>query len=196
MEGTEAKNVNPYHGHGLGRPSEEIRLLKLLPGSSDTEIICETTVVCLADCERYTALSYTWGDPDDRLPITLNGIPDINVTRNLYVALQHLRDADQALAMWIDALCINQADRDEMSNQVQIMGDIYKKAAQTVIWLGEEAGNSDLAMDIVRQLDGSDLGSSRNNPDAAGMAALVALQQRPYWSRVWIIQGMATSMHT
>jgi hypothetical protein len=38
--------------------------------------------------------------------------------------------------IWIDSLCINQADKDEKSKQVLLMQQIYSKATQTVIWLG------------------------------------------------------------
>ncbi|POS73835.1 hypothetical protein DHEL01_v207766 [Diaporthe helianthi] len=40
---------------------------------------------------------------------------------------------------WIDALCINQADLDERSAQVQIMPQIYTKASCVIVWLGDDS---------------------------------------------------------
>lgn len=37
---------------------------------------------------------------------------------------------------WIDAICINQADDLEKSSQVALMGEIYKKALNAIVWLG------------------------------------------------------------
>lgn len=40
---------------------------------------------------------------------------------------------------WIDALCINQADLEERSAQVQIMPQIYTKASCVIVWLGDDS---------------------------------------------------------
>jgi hypothetical protein len=46
--------------------------------------------------------------------------------------------------IWVDSLCINQADNDEKSKQVMLMQQIYSKATQTVICLGHPP-NADIA---------------------------------------------------
>ncbi|KAK5661799.1 hypothetical protein OQA88_9901 [Cercophora sp. LCS_1] len=40
--------------------------------------------------------------------------------------------------IWIDAICINQTDLAERSQQVSIMGDIYQQCVMTLVWLGKE----------------------------------------------------------
>ncbi|KAK3722438.1 hypothetical protein LTR37_002430 [Vermiconidia calcicola] len=40
-------------------------------------------------------------------------------------------------SLWIDALCINQDDRNEKTHQVAMMGRIYQEAEEVLIWLGE-----------------------------------------------------------
>ena len=54
--------------------------------------------------------------------------------------------------VWIDALCINQDDTREREQQIMLMRSIYQHAASLLIWLGEETGDSNLAMDLLRRL--------------------------------------------
>jgi hypothetical protein len=41
--------------------------------------------------------------------------------------------------MWIDAVCIDQGNNEEKTQQVGIMKEIYRCATQVLIWLGKEA---------------------------------------------------------
>lgn len=40
--------------------------------------------------------------------------------------------------MWIDAICMNQSDVQERTQQIIFMHKVYEKAAWTPVWLGEE----------------------------------------------------------
>jgi chaperonin cofactor prefoldin len=93
------------------------------------------------DCPKYTALSYTWGNPTLSHQIFVNN-RYLHVTESLEVALQHLRDQKDTLTLWIDAICINQQDTDEKNQQVQQMADIYRNASQVIVWLGPAANES------------------------------------------------------
>src|ERR1700722_6926641 len=78
----------------LDMTKREIRVVKLFPDPDpDYNIRCELCVVSLDTRPVYKALSYTWGDPNDTVPITLNG-HRFAVTRNLKKALQSLRSLD------------------------------------------------------------------------------------------------------
>ncbi|KAI9166285.1 Heterokaryon incompatibility protein [Paramyrothecium foliicola] len=44
-----------------------------------------------------------------------------------------------AVYFWIDAICINQSDITERSNQVRKMKQIYAAASQTFVWLGDHS---------------------------------------------------------
>ncbi|KAK8093457.1 HET-domain-containing protein [Apiospora hydei] len=50
--------------------------------------------------------------------------------------LEDIRHASRTVSLWADALCINQQDTGERGHQVRIMGDIYRRAASTIIYLG------------------------------------------------------------
>lgn len=55
---------------------------------------------------------------------------------NLYPALQHLRSQNEDRILWIDAMCIDQADDSERGHQVVQMGQIYANVVFVRIWLG------------------------------------------------------------
>ncbi|KAH9207808.1 heterokaryon incompatibility protein-domain-containing protein, partial [Leptodontidium sp. 2 PMI_412] len=126
-----------------------IRLLAILPGVDDP-IRCELSVVDLETAPPYEALSYVWGTPDPTLDILCNG-KAIPVGPNLYSALRHLRGGYGTRIIWIDAICINQADSDERSKQVLFMNAIYRKAQHVTVWLGEHEGSALTAMNILRK---------------------------------------------
>jgi hypothetical protein len=115
----------------------EIRLIKLHPDPDPHyDIQCEVFVVSLGTRPVYKALSYTWGDPGDTVPISLNG-QRYAVTQNLKKALQRLRTLDTETPIWIDAICINQADTTERMQQVELMRVIFESTSEVFVWLGE-----------------------------------------------------------
>ncbi|KAJ4336351.1 hypothetical protein N0V87_005502 [Didymella glomerata] len=123
------------------REHTSTRLLSLLPGEHGTPLQCE-----IIECEdnfntAYEALSYTWGEPEFPKVIHVNDssgkLQYIRITQNLYNALERLRKVDAPRSMWIDALCIDQADLQEKGHQVAHMGQIFSRADRVVIWLGD-----------------------------------------------------------
>ena len=119
----------------------EIRVLDLQPGRWTDEIVCDLRVVSLdskSSTPSYEAISYAWGNPQDTVPIKVDG-KVLQATKNLHLALRRLRSKDDARTLWADALCINQHDVDERTQQVGIMQDIYSKAKSVQVYLGESA---------------------------------------------------------
>lgn len=60
----------------------------------------------------------------------------IEARRNLCDAFKEVRDHNNTICLWADALCINQADDIEKTHQVGLMRDIYQIADDVVIWIG------------------------------------------------------------
>ncbi|PKS06068.1 hypothetical protein jhhlp_007902 [Lomentospora prolificans] len=88
---------------------------------------------------NYVALSYCWGDPSNMPEILIDG-QSVKVTRNLEAGLRRFREMkifQEGLWIWIDAICINQGDENEVISQLELMGNIYRQAGNVVIWLGE-----------------------------------------------------------
>jgi hypothetical protein len=76
------------------------------------------------------------------------------------------------------------------------MGQYYRDAARTIVYLGEEAERSDLAQALLEEIriNPKDPGSS-NLPKLGDPAwrAIDALFLRPWWTRYWIIQELVKS---
>lgn len=160
----------------------EIRILTIQLGLKSDPIICtlsHTQIYATA----YTALSYCWGDSNDSVPITVNNCI-VPVTQNLFAALLELRWQAYTV-IWVDALCINQADTTERNHQILRMRDIYYTASQTIAWLGSDLGDhAKLAFQFFSDFQYfSDI----------NFEAIKALLAVRYWKRTWIIQELALS---
>ncbi|KAH7255136.1 heterokaryon incompatibility protein-domain-containing protein, partial [Fusarium redolens] len=138
----------------------------------------------------YYALSYEWGDEskDD---------PDINVTdrqvqirRNLFDALKSIRKPTEDVRLWVDAICINQSDVQEKSQQVAMMGETFTKALGVISWLGPAKDDSDLAMELMSDANALEANLPSFSKDSTELKALFSLCHRRYWRRVWIIQEL------
>lgn len=129
-----------------------MRLLRLQPGPGWSELRATLIPVSFQNAPKhqYQALSYSWGE-DKRKLYSLGLVTEISdgcrswhttyslgITRSLRDALQHLRDSERSRFLWIDAICINQADQEELSTQVERMYAVYSMAESTIIWLGPE----------------------------------------------------------
>jgi len=117
--------------------NRQIRILRLLPAPNRTDPIqCALYTAYLDDDPSYEALSYAWGDATVTRQIFVNK-SRVNVTENLAAALRNLRRRFHDRCLWVDALCINQRDDAEKSHQVNLMKDIYARAPNTILWLGD-----------------------------------------------------------
>ncbi len=144
----------------------------------------------------YEALSYCWGPDEIYDSIEINGhlVP---VRRGLWTALHHLRypSDGKKRVLWTDALCINQDDLSERSDQVAIMYAIFNRASEVVVWLGEVYNKSNVAMKaIARSAEGYSEAEAEDGPRpevevlSERYQAILSLYNRPYWSRLWILQ--------
>ncbi|KAI7479403.1 hypothetical protein KC357_g4206 [Hortaea werneckii] len=120
----------------LDKEKREIRIILLQPSDEeDDALYADLEIVSLYSKPEYKAISYVWGDPSDTTDMFLNG-GKVKITKSLGAALRRFRDSSDLVALWADAVCINQEDFQERSNQVRIMGEIYAAAVQVNVWLG------------------------------------------------------------
>jgi hypothetical protein len=128
-------------------PARQIRLVEILPGQGNEKIQCQLHVrTLLPDDERssgssreeYDALSYACGSDEDPQTIQVDEMSAFPVRRNLHAVLKRLRARSSRRKIWIDQLSINQDDSSGEKNfQVPLMGLIYGKASEVIVWLGD-----------------------------------------------------------
>lgn len=119
-----------------------IRVLELHPGKSNDIISLEFAVVQLSNDPSFEALSYEWLEKEGSVPVQCAD-DRILVTPNCAAALRSLRSESESRALWIDAVCIDQENKDEVNDQVAMMTDIYRKAKNVILWLGSIEGNAE-----------------------------------------------------
>ena len=190
-------------------PEGTIRVLDLLPASSlDDAISVQLSLVSIDNPGSYEALSYTWGSSTIGLrPISCDGA-DTSVTENLFIALKRFRRTSDVRRIWTDALCIDQSNTTERTQQVKLMEKIYRKAMNVLIWVGEENKTVDveLAFRIANARDESrgskHLLKETIEPSSLTLSiheiaeiycAASELASRPYFNRAWIVQEIILS---
>lgn len=178
-----------------------IRLLNIGPSTdSKGPLVCTFEELELRDASGYSgysALSYRWGDDKPTYPVVLNG-KIIYVRRNLWDFLMQARDNGWTNRLWVDALCINQEDIPERESQVTMMGEIYSRACNVLVWLGPLTSDEtqalmemDLYLDAIKEY--TKLGWRHNLWTRFSENARIGVQslvRNPYWSRKWIVQEL------
>jgi len=208
----------PFIYTPLKKPKSEIRLFELFPGQGqvrgclsnfDLEVIRGT----------YDALSYCWGEQKQTVTVIINNCT-WSTGKNLYDALKSIRKSQGRVMLWIDAVCINQNDTQEKNAQVSIMKDVYSNGRKTYVWLGLDNIWTSLAfqeMEMrakwIREQGSTDnvgwrlwqkrymaLEKANTNWLARIMGrfdyldwASRSILTRPWFSRCWVIQEIATS---
>jgi hypothetical protein len=195
-----------YKYQPLSNP-DSFRILELIPGEPDETIRISLHRQSLSALPIY-ALSYEWGETF-RLHVIIRAEKSLKVTINLLTLLKRLRSPEGA---GIFTICIIQYDLAERSEQVPLMRDIYQKAQQVLVWLGEERPYTGEAIQTIPRLAEAldSLGIASENfktnviKDPSGMscgacltgltsslvwAGLVdLLPSRSYFSRLWVVQ--------
>ncbi|KAI0546427.1 heterokaryon incompatibility protein-domain-containing protein [Xylaria curta] len=151
----------------------------------------------------FYSLSYTWASEEADIG---NGW-EIQIDQRRLLVLDTLRPFVQAVVSkgmlgdeylwWIDSICIDQANLEERAQQVLLMRNMYLKADQTIVWLGKESSDSNLAIDFIEMLDHTmqqghtpeELRSKLQIDEHSHYwTALTNFFARRWWSRVWTIQ--------
>lgn len=198
--------------------STEIRLLRIEPGSYESDFRCSLKIVTLESLvikiHDFQALSYAWGQGPANHCVLLNDLPrsgdepgTVDSTRrtyyvrnNLHYALKAVRDAEDSTWVWCDALCIDQTNEREKSQQIPMMPRIFSSAWNVIAWLGSglpKGREVNWAIDLIPILLNLKMLDCILRQDTADEEILVAwacfgrLIKRPWFRRRWIIQEVA-----
>ncbi|KAI1120742.1 HET-domain-containing protein [Nemania abortiva] len=151
----------------------------------------------------YEAVSYRWGSSDLTDEILVDGCR-FSITRAAFDLLLARRSVWRERTVWIDALCINQNDVREKSEQVQLMRDIYHRASRVVAYPGSD-WRYRLAGSFIYQLwalahqynaEGMDWLATPNLAGSPQWRAIADLFSDEYFTRAWVIQEIAVGQTT
>lgn len=144
---------------------------------------------------NYDALSYSWGEQENRVRCCISDLIynsktfHLEIGQNLASALTNMRYRKKERTMWIDAICINQENVDERNIQVKRMGMIYSLSHITILWVGEATEDSDQALSTVQyfgdQVEVALNGIFGDSPDAAQPDWWMPRKKLPYNERTW-----------
>ncbi|KNG52143.1 ankyrin and het domain-containing protein [Stemphylium lycopersici] len=199
--------------------TNEIRLLRIDPGPFYSPLYCSLKAISLdtisSTVHDFQALSYAWGNESAIWPIFLSDLPKSGeevpliesatpavhyIRRNLHQALKRIRLLDYHSWVWVDALCIEQANDLEKSQQIPKMPEIYSNAWNVIAWLGEgESWDFDVerALNFVPEilnLKTLDFDLREEAPHDEVLLSWVSfgrLLQRSWFKRRWVIQEVA-----
>ena len=163
----------------------------------------------------YRALSYTWGRAEggfvggdgDRVNMKVNG-RNHSTPMNAISAVLQLRNRMTDEYYWIDAICINQLDDKERSEQVNIMDKIFQRATAVDVWLGKAYPDTQKVNDIVHNLALLRQGEQESSPEdllrtspmltrgdglmpSDDWLTLVHILSRRWFHRLWTMQEFA-----
>lgn len=180
----------------------EIRLLVLRKPRCFTGVLQASLVHQPIDAAPdYEAVSYRWGSAERTDEILVDG-RRFGVTKSAYDLLMARRSIWRDRVVWIDALCINQADDAEKGAQVQLMCDIYRRAARVVVYPGRDwraRYTAPLAYELVAaqvQYEGSEAEFARwmaLKLDSPRWRVLIELFTNEYFNRAWVVQEIAVA---
>ena len=174
-------------------PSQDsIRLLSIHEHDDVTPKAVHCTLSTYSSGIPYKALSYVCGDAGNLETLHVNSV-QVRARSNLYHALLEIsRDSSRPL-LWVDALCIDQANLKERNAQVARMSKIYTNAVEVIIWLGVE-DRGDPKRDISRGL--TETISVANDDDVVEDVEVLTLNahmvvvHNAWFERCWTMQEL------
>ena len=184
----------------------EVRILTIHPGHYSDTLSCKLQEYDIRQVPEYTAISYCWTYDAELVNICVDDNGTFKVPVHLRACLRRLRSATSAISVWIDAICINQNDQVEKSEQVGQMPKIYSGSLRTVIWLGETEPSAPTC--IVRAngycaIEGFSSVEHGNmlqlldhfveDAERASLKPEARYLMRVWWKRLWCIQEFMLS---
>lgn len=196
-----------YEDHPLNNATQDIRLMHLYPGTDHQQLYIRLDVKNLNDANAhgYNCISYVWGtDIATEAANTNKG--ELPITVNLLSCLRHLRHKEETLVLWVDAICINQNDLNEKSDQVALMGEIYSRCSTVYIWLGASLSPYSIICNPFRfiqhfadnkhysdvfkflRTESGSISFQADDDFTALWESFLLIAKSPWWTRIWTIQ--------
>lgn len=138
LEQGETAASDAYKSVPIDAKSRVIRLLEVLAFPESGPPSFSFHICKLEAPLSFTALSYTWGDPDSPMhKILIDGKP-VFIRQNLWVFFFFWQAYQSEFKwLWVDAVCINQSNTAEGNHQVGLMREIYSMVLEWQAMLDE-----------------------------------------------------------
>ena len=206
----------PTYGYST-LPENHIRISTILPGSGDAPLRIRLHTYNMNDLPSYDALSYCWGDGATEKECVCEddeaSSGNLMLSENLWCALTQLRRAKETTWLWADQLCIDQRNLEEKACQIRLMGQVYSRASEVIVWLGVADAETALAFNLIEDVwkqivnlleRDNNLSVGENllreyhrvtisSADSPEWLAFRRLFRRPWFSRLWVFQEVALS---
>jgi hypothetical protein len=192
-------------GGGILIPRDEGELVSAVGGQGQEEYNRYTRLVRTAK-ELHLPSSSSTGSTEEIVSLMAN----LDQRRQQLKALWDLHATKEGKArvnvnsrlLWIDAICINQADFDERVAQIKIMRQIYQSASSVVVWLGDDDGDGGTAIELLSRISQKIRNRRKEGAfpstfllDEFGVSApwysLVFFFSSPWFQRSWVVQECA-----
>ncbi|KAH7350291.1 heterokaryon incompatibility protein-domain-containing protein [Pyrenochaeta sp. MPI-SDFR-AT-0127] len=207
----------------VGLLASQIRILELDPAQNlDDELILSLHKYSRSNSapviwpsrsnprNSYEAISYAWGDDTREERVTVRQSYSSDPDRDLYLRttvvtmLRHLRNKFTTRRLWIDTVCIDQKNASEKADQVTRMGETYRDARRTLVWLGPDL-RCDGSQKSPRSFFHDLFHLESRSPDGAVIATGHSListwpvvqkfLELPWFQRRWVIQEVVLSQN-
>jgi len=173
--------------------TDEVRFLERAYKDQDGVWVHRLIHTTLSRINPFTAISWVWGDSTRQHELRLEEGRYILINDNLAEALDYLWERYATNIVWIDQVCINQADIGERNHQVRLMRSIYMGSKKVLIWLGINNELETSFDEITRYGTSRYYCSSAKFPDEAAMSgayerSMLWLASRLWFFRSWTVQ--------
>jgi Heterokaryon incompatibility protein (HET) len=147
--------------------SKNCRVLHVFPGPrvdhfygqsqlfvEKADIYGELRVVSLDNFEErsYGVLSYVREDENDYRRINIEG-HEVSMNEGLYGAINAIRTLARISVIWVDTICVNENNPDEMSCQKDLYRELCMRSSKIYIWLGGSVAQSQIEYDPFKIID-------------------------------------------
>ncbi|KAF2189135.1 HET-domain-containing protein, partial [Zopfia rhizophila CBS 207.26] len=161
-----------YNYDPLPETSLMTRIIRLKPATDFcTTLQCEIVTTDLDNGNgpilEYEAISYTWEgqNPSPAHYILCRckdgGLSRLDITANSDAALRRVRLRHEDRYIWMDAVSINQSDKEEKQRQIAYMGYVYTFAKRVLVCLGESVARDGLlTIEYIKKIANHDLATT------------------------------------
>lgn len=142
---------------------------------------------------HYDAISYVWGQLEYTHQLICDTNSTLSITPKVDAILRRFRRQLSPRNVWIDAVCLNQRDGEEIRAQVPLMGEIYRGASKVRVWIGHEDHDTAKVFAFFRTLamyDSCDIATIENLLleifHAKSTEPIEHWFQNPWFTRRWV----------